>query len=730
MSPEGCRNLTILNGDPEGDESVGPPGTRGCPTLVERLIWGNRMTMTEDASPTADKGHALRHGLLRRGMEPLVAMAARARKLDVALADLARYGDAAHQRAVRRLRGQLAAIEPSVTLLGQVKSGKTTLVNAMSGWTDLLPSDVNPWTSVVTSLHLRPDMAEGTSRAAFTFFGADEWDRLMAKGGKLGELADRAGAAGELLRIREQIEAMRDASRRRLGRRFELLLGQTHEYGYFDKNLVERYICLGDLYSPDVGGTGSADQGRFADITRSADLFLHAPALPVPLCLRDTPGVNDTFMMREQVTLQALRDSRVCVVVLSAHQALTAVDMGVIRMISALRARDVVIFVNRIDELSDPGAQVPEIRDSIAATLKARGGPEEAQIVFGSACWATQVLANRTDAMPDASRKALMSWAKARLGPGDHDEDAAATIWTLSGLPELYAALSARIAEGPGNEALSRIARAAMNLASGLRLAQSVTVSATGEGNLPDPAHIDRDLAALAAGHRATLEEALARNLDAFRTRAARAQDNFLDRATQSLIRHLEVNGRTSSWHYDPMGLRLLLRSAHTVFASQSRGAAQAAFDALADDIAGLYARTFGAAVDGLTIAAPRTSEPAAPITVGQTIALDFKDSWWTGWWQRTRGYRAFADGFRAMIGAETGAILSDLTEDQAQALHEGLLRQFDDFVSGQRSAIAGLARSAAQDAAGLRAACDQSVGKGAAQTLTETIEHLSDCAA
>ena len=709
-----------------------PSGTRppGRPTLVERLIWGNRMTKTEDASPTADKDRALRHSLLRRGMEPLDALAARARKLDAALADLARHGDAAHQRAVRRLRDQLAGLGPAVTLLGQVKSGKTTLVNAMSGWADLLPSDVNPWTSVVTSLHLRPDMAEGTSRAAFTFFGADEWDRLMAKGGKLGELADRAGAAGELQKIREQIEAMRDASRRRLGRRFELLLGQTHDYGYFDKNLVERYICLGDLYSPDDPGAAPADQGRFADITRSADLFLHAPALPVPVCLRDTPGVNDTFMMREQVTLQALRDSRICVVVLSAHQALTAVDMGVIRMISTLRARDVVIFVNRIDELSDPATQVPEIRDSIAATLKARGGPEDAQIIFGSAYWATRVLACQIDAMPDASRDALMSWAAARLGPGDRDEDAASMIWTLSGLPELYAALSARIAEGPGNEALSRIARAAMNLASGLRLAQSVTVSATGDGRLPDPARIDRDLAALAAGHRATLEEGLARSLDTFRTRAARAHDNFLDRATQSLIRHLEVNGRTPSWHYDPMGLRLLLRSAHTVFATQSRGAAQAVFDAVAEDIAGLYAEAFGAAVDGLTIAAPQSPEPAAPITLGQTIALDFKDSWWKGWWQRTRGYRAFADSFRAMIGAETGAILSELTEDQARALHQGLLRQFDDFVTGQRSAIAGLARSAAAGKGGLRAEIGQSGGNSAAQDLAQTMEHLSDCAA
>ena len=50
---------------------------------------------------------------------------------------------------------------------------------------DLLPSDVTPWTSVVTSLHLRPKghaTAMQTS-ASFRFMTAEEWDRLLHKGG-------------------------------------------------------------------------------------------------------------------------------------------------------------------------------------------------------------------------------------------------------------------------------------------------------------------------------------------------------------------------------------------------------------------------------------------------------------------------------------------------------------------------------------------------------------------
>ena len=55
---------------------------------------------------------------------------------------------------------------------------------------------------------------------------------------------------------------MREKSRARLGRKFELLLGQSHEYGYFDKNLIERYICLGDLFDDEpetLGQTGPTD---------------------------------------------------------------------------------------------------------------------------------------------------------------------------------------------------------------------------------------------------------------------------------------------------------------------------------------------------------------------------------------------------------------------------------------------------------------------------------------
>ena len=61
-----------------------------------------------------------------------------------------------------------------------------------------------------------------------------------------------------------------------------MLLGQSHDYGYIDSDLIERYVCLGDDFETDT--ETSTSQGRFADITKSADLTLHVPGVPMKLC--------------------------------------------------------------------------------------------------------------------------------------------------------------------------------------------------------------------------------------------------------------------------------------------------------------------------------------------------------------------------------------------------------------------------------------------------------------
>jgi hypothetical protein len=288
----------------------------------------------------------------------------------------------------------------------------------------------------------------------------------------VGELARRAGADKELETVRAQLEEMREKSRQRLGKRFELLLGQEHDYGYVDPELVERYVCLGD----DVDPTMEPDngQGRFADITKSAELYLSQQGLVWPMCVRDTPGVNDTFLVREQITVNAIRSSRVCVVVLSAHQALSTVDMALIRMIANIRARDVIIFVNRVDELGDPVREIPEIRDSIRETLQAQNGPANATILFGSAHWATHAIDGNWDDLGEASAQALVQMAEHEARGGLEDSNAVDVIWRLSGVPALGRAISERIIEGEGADMIAHASRAARNIANGLEASRAL----------------------------------------------------------------------------------------------------------------------------------------------------------------------------------------------------------------------------------------------------------------
>jgi translation elongation factor EF-Tu-like GTPase len=631
--------------------------------------------------------------LLRMGLDGLSDFVEERHGLEAALDNLAEIGDETTAKMAAKLGQQLDALEPSVTMIGQVKAGKTSLVNAMVGWPGLLPADVNPWTSVVTSLHVSPrPFAEGDIRAAFRFFEPSEWDRLLEKGGRIGELAERAGHEAELEKVRRQVERMREKSRSRLGKRFELLLGQQHDYERFDEALIERYVCLGDDFA---GEGGAAEmQGRFADITKSADLYLHRPEFPMKLCIRDTPGVNDTFMMREQITIRAIRDSRICVVVLSAHQALSTVDMALIRLISNIRSREVVIFVNRIDELSDPANQVGEIRDSIRATLKKHEGPADAEIIFGSAHWANLAIADRLDELEADSAAALLNWAESELKEGSDDEAFVSDVWRLSGIPALYRALAARITEGVGKETLARAARSAMNLAQGVEAANEGT--GPGKG-VPARVKIERDQIArradaIRAQSLAAFEAAFDAEIAGYHVRLDRSHRSFLERATASLIEHLDKHGEGAVWTYEATGLRLLLRSAYQVFGAKAQGAGKKVFGDTAAAFTALYGEAFDGLAPDFAISAPPAAHIPAPVVIGQTIALDIQGNWWRNWWRRRRGYAAYATEFYGMIEAETDPIVSDLKTVQAGAVKAEMRAILEAFLDDQRQAILGFA--------------------------------------
>jgi GTP-binding protein EngB required for normal cell division len=669
--------------------------------------------------------------LLANGFEGLQPYLTKSLELRQALVRLGKIGDKATNRAARKLHHQLKHAEPSITMIGQVKAGKTSLVNAMVGQPDLLPADVNPWTSVVTSLHLNPHTAPEDNRASFRFFDMEEWSRLLDRGGRIGELAARAGAEDELEKVREQVAEMREKSRKRLGDKFELLLGQQHDYNYFDQDLVERYVCLGDDFEDDY--ETSQAQGRFADITKSAELFIHRPEFPMPLCIRDTPGVNDTFMIREQITIRAIRESRLCVVVLAAHQALSSVDLALIRMIANVKSREVIIVVNRIDELSDPKTQIPEIRDSVRKTLTDHDGPKDAQIIFTSAFCGNAALLGNTAALDDKSRNAMVEWA---VSEGLLDANAALTpealLWQLSGLPQIYAAISERIVEGNGQEMLDRTAKAAINLANGLNAAQQVVERRESDANLPplELSGLKREMDKIESEALAAMQAAYDAVIEDFNKRLDRSHRSFLERATGSLLQHLDQNGSDVVWEYDPTGLRILLRTAYQVFGRNAQKVTKDVLVRTAQDYAALYHRLFEVSDDGFGIEAPSVPAIPSPVLLGQTIALDMKGTWWTRWWHKRRGFRNFATEFADMIKAETDPMVDALRTSHADSIRDAAMQVLRDFMEEQRSILARIAEEAEARPDGISTLLDNSSAATRRAQLKKTMATLTEFAA
>ncbi len=349
------------------------------------------------------------------------------------------------------LRQELDSWAARIAVIGQVKAGKSTFLNAFLHERDFLPSDVNPWTSVVTNIRIN---IKGDPRigARFDFFSEADWDEIINGTSHLRELTEKLIPGFDTAVLRRQAEAMRARAQRRLGKHYHSLLGQSHDYEFLNSDLMQRYVCAGQ-------DEDAADaQGRYALITKVANVFMRRPEFKIPVILTDTPGVNDPFLVRDEFTCRSLDQSDIFIVVLSAHQALTRVDLALIRLLAQQRTKEVMIFINRIDELDDYASAVPKLIDDVATRLCAAVPEIKFRIIAGSAFMAD--MAKRSDAEAAAMRARLDTddlRAYLQNTNGHVPCDEIDRLLLASGLDAVKCALSDIIDSGIGARGLSQI---------------------------------------------------------------------------------------------------------------------------------------------------------------------------------------------------------------------------------------------------------------------------------
>ncbi|WP_170785952.1 dynamin family protein [Ruegeria lacuscaerulensis] len=366
---------------------------------------------------------------------------------------------------ISRIVGDLSNLKPSIAFVGQIKAGKSRLINGFTGQAEYLPSDVNPWTTVITDMHFGHPSGR-TEGAEFHFFDNRQWQALIAEGEELRNMFPDDEDSYKREMIEQQVEAMKTRAKLRLGESYTQLLGQHHDLDHLTSDDLARYVCAGDEPSEDGTLDPGSDRGLYSDITRKAEVYFDIGHFPFPITVTDTPGVNDPLLIREEISRQYLKESDFFVVVLSAHQALSRADLKLFRLMQALELGQIVVFINRVDELGGGADDATKVRADVMDGLEKALGNSDIDVLMGSAQWAHYALTgdetgvNHDDVLawlrahPEQMKQYLDGVEEIKQGPGPISREGVLRFAAMiaSGLPDLRRHVTRALADGPRNE--------------------------------------------------------------------------------------------------------------------------------------------------------------------------------------------------------------------------------------------------------------------------------------
>ena len=99
-------------------------------------------------------------------------------------------------------------------------------------------------------------------------------------------------------------------------------------------------------------------------------------------------------------------------------------------------------------------------------------------------------------------------------------------------------------------------------------------------------------------------------------------------------------------------------------------------------------------------IEAPIVPRVPPPLGIGRTIALDLQSTWWRRWWQKRKGFEAYAADYTRLIASEANSITKDIEENQIAAVLENVRATLADFMREQQETLLSISNSAENDPA------------------------------
>lgn len=247
--------------------------------------------------------------------------------------------------SLAEIREKLEKDTLTIGVIGQMKCGKSTFLNAFIFENDVLPAATTPMTAALSVITYGEK-----ERIVAEFYTADEWAEQKMQAAR--PLEDAADTLDES-KIKAAKELVEKSSK--LGTSLQNYLGKTQEDS-FDQ-LIE-YV--------------GAD-GKFISITKSVTIYYPKEYLK-GVEIVDTPGFNDPIVSREERTKEFLKKADVVLMMLYAGRPFDATDRDIIfKNVRQCGIGKVLIGINKYDipycNESNPEDE-QQIRDYVKAEIR------------------------------------------------------------------------------------------------------------------------------------------------------------------------------------------------------------------------------------------------------------------------------------------------------------------------------------------------------------------------
>lgn len=231
----------------------------------------------------------------------------------------------------------------TIGVIGQMKCGKSTFLNAFVFEEDVLPAATTPMTAALSVITYGPE-----KRIVAEFYTRDEWEEQKLQASR--SLDEVQGNTLEESKVKAAKELVEKSSK--LGSQLQRYLGKTQEDS-FDQ-LIE-YV--------------GAD-GKYVSITKAVTIYYPKEYLK-GVEIVDTPGFNDPIVSREERTKSFLKKADVVVMMLYAGRPFDATDRSILfQNVRQCGIGKVIIGINKYDIPYENGETEAEIKEYVKTEIK------------------------------------------------------------------------------------------------------------------------------------------------------------------------------------------------------------------------------------------------------------------------------------------------------------------------------------------------------------------------